>query len=96
MEKFATIDFVFDEIKDLAEVDQFGAIDLRSAFLNSSVPDNVEISAESFNGVDDAQSLVGRPSDVFDAIRKADYVASRAASADKAPEGAASTPGGTE
>lgn len=96
MDKFTTIDYGFDEVKDLAEVDQFGAIDLRSAFVNSSVPENVEISAESFNGVDDAQSLVGRPSDVFDAIRKADYVASRAASAAKATEGATATSGDSE
>lgn len=96
MDKFITIDLVYDKVRDLEEVDQFGAIDLRTAFLNNCVPDNVEISAESFNGVEDAQSLIGRPSDVFDAIRKAEYVSSRAAAADKAAEAAASSSAGTE
>lgn len=93
--KFDTHDFVFNEDKDLFEVDQFGVIDLRSAYVNSSVPDNVEISAEDYNGVEEPESLLGRSVDVFDSIRKASYVQS-AATADKAPEGAASTPSGTE
>lgn len=96
MDKFSPTVCVFDELADVGEVDQFGIIDLRAAYINHSVPENVEISAESFNGVEDAQSLIGRASDVFDAIRKAEYVSSRAASADKAPDGAESTFSGTE
>lgn len=94
MDKFTPTVCVYQDNVDVGEVDQFGVVDLRSAYVNHAVPENVEISADTFNGVEDASSLLGRPSDVFDAIRKANYVASRAASADKAPEGASSTPSG--
>lgn len=96
MDKFTTIDFVFDKDKDLFEVDQFGSIDLRLAYLNSSVPENVEVNAEQYNGVEDARSLIGRATDVFDAIRKANYVQSAASAADAPTEGGASSSAGTE
>lgn len=96
MEKFHPIDFVYVVNVDISEVDQFGIIDLRAAFVNHVVPENVALSDESFNNVEDAQTLIGRPTDVFDAIRKAEYVSKRAASAAATTEGAAATPSGTE
>lgn len=92
--KFTPCECLYDKTADLREVDQFGAIDLRAAFISRSIPENVQLTAESFNEVEDAQSLLGRPSDVFDAIRKAEYV--RAASAGVAAEAAETTSSGNE
>lgn len=90
------VSFTYDPIKDIAPVDQFGFVDLRSAFVNASIPGDLSFSEESFNGVEEPRSLVGRSSDVFEAIRKAEYVKSSesrraAAAADAAGAAAASS-----
>lgn len=68
--------YTFDPIKDIAPVDQVGFVDLRDAFVNHSIPGDLTVKSEDYNGVDDPSSLLGRPSDVFDAYRKAQYVKS--------------------
>lgn len=92
MDKFSPCSCTFNELADIAEVDQFGVIDLRSAYVNGCVPENITLTSESFNNIDDAGSLLGRPSDVFDAIRKAEYVS--AAKAARGAEAPNATPNG--
>lgn len=72
--KFPPIEQGYDPAKDIAPVDQVGFIDLHDAFVNGSIPGDLGVNDESFNGVDDPASLMDRPSDKFDAYRKADYV----------------------
>lgn len=66
----------YDPRFDVAPVDQFGFVNLREAFVNSAVPGDLNFEQLEFNGVDEPASLLGRSYDVFDAIRKAQYVKS--------------------
>lgn len=88
-----SVSFVYNPVTDIAPVDQYGFIDLRDAFVNHCIPGDLSVVTEDFNGVEDPDSLIGSPHDVFEAFRKAQYVKSR--SAGKAPEpqgeGASST-----
>lgn len=96
--KFPPVEQGFDPKRDIAPVDQVGFIDLHDAFVNGSIPGDLGVSEESFNGVDDPASLLDRPSDKFDAYRKADYVhkgMSAATAAEPAGAGEA-TPGNAE
>ena len=81
----------YDPAKDIAPVDQFGFVDLRSAFLNHTIPGDLSVNSEDYNGVDDPSSLMGKSSDVFDALRKASYVKSAEASAAAAKAAEASS-----
>lgn len=78
MEKSESINerFAYDPKRDISPVDQFGFVDLRDAFANHSLPGTLVSSDESFNGVEDPASLLGKSADVFDAYRKAQYVKS--------------------
>lgn len=65
---------IYDPIVDIHPVEKFGFVNLRDCFVNSSVPSDISVDPLSFNGVEDPGSLLGRPSDIFDAYRRADYV----------------------
>lgn len=58
----------FDPVRDIAPVDQFGFIDLKSALANGVVPSVMPDSDVDYNGVDDPDSIIGTPRDVFEAI----------------------------
>lgn len=81
----------FDPSKDIAPVDQVGFVDLRKAFLTASVPGDLIVDESKYNGVEEPASLVGRPSDVFDAIRKGQAVQKSAAAAEAAAASSAET-----
>ena len=66
--------FAFDKLCDMQEVDQFGYIDLASAYTNGVVSGDVNPDQLSFNMIEDPASILGRPSDEFDVIRMRDYV----------------------
>lgn len=67
----------YDPAVDLKPVEPFGFIDLKSAFVNKTVPSNLPDSEVDYNGIEDPASIVGRPSDVFDALRMQSELASR-------------------
>lgn len=77
--------YMYDPVRDLSPVDQFGFVNLREAYANSSIPGDLSSEPLEFNQVEDPASLLGRSSDVFDALRKAEYVKS----AESAPTGEA-------
>lgn len=60
--------------KDLQEVDQFGYTDLVKAFQNGYVPGEAESIAEGFNEIEDPASIIGKPSDAFEAMRMQDAI----------------------
>ena len=62
----------FDKDRDIQEVDQFGFIDLVKSFQNGYVEGNSDIKAESFNEIEDPASIIGKPTDVFEALRMQD------------------------
>lgn len=67
---------VFDELKDVHDVDQFGFIDLAECLLNGEVPANIADSDDQYNGIEDPSEILGKPSDVFEAYKMGDYIKS--------------------
>lgn len=59
---------IYDNERDIAQVDQVGYVDLADCFINGVVPASADIDQLSYNDIDDPASIVGKPSDVFDAI----------------------------
>lgn len=64
----------FDPCKDMQEVDQTGYIDLATAYVNGVVSGDLNPDQLTFNQIEEPESILGRPSDEFDAIRMRDYV----------------------
>lgn len=67
--------------RDLKEVEPFGFIELKSAFVERCVPSQVGESEADYNGIENPESILGKPSDVFDALRVADELEKVAANA---------------
>lgn len=72
----------FDPVRDIAPVEQFGFIDLKSALANSVVPSVMPDSDVDYNGVDDPDSIIGTPRDVFEAIDMQNALQDAASAAD--------------
>lgn len=68
--------YSFNPEVDRLEVDQFGFIDLRSAFEKGIIPSNVGFTDESFNGVAAPGLLIPHAQDVFESLRQSNYVQS--------------------
>lgn len=77
---FPDRDFSYDPTVDLQEVDQFGFVDLNEALTKGIVPSIVSDVEQEFNGVMNPGTLLPRSSDVFDGIRKSEYVSRTLAS----------------
>lgn len=58
----------FDPVRDLAPVDQYGFVDLKSALDASVVPSQMPESDTDYNGIEDPSKILGKPHDVFEAI----------------------------
>lgn len=66
----------FNPVTDLQEVEQFGFVDLVKSSAEGFVPSDIGTSAENFDGEDlDPESLLGRPSDRFEAMRMQENLA---------------------
>lgn len=66
----------YDKRRDLQEVDQFGFVDLVKSANEGFVPHDLGDTSSSFDGVDvDPESIIGKPSDRFDAIRMQESLA---------------------
>lgn len=61
----------YDELVDQNEVDQFGYIDLPTAYVNGVVVGDVNFDSNFFNGLDDPSTIGGKCSDTFEALRAA-------------------------
>lgn len=71
----------YDKNLDIQEVDQFGYVNLREAYVTGIVPGNMEIDEQSFDVIDDLNALKGgKPLDVFDAISAGKAIVSSASS----------------
>lgn len=75
----------FDPVRDIAPVDQFGFIDLKSALAESVVPSQMPESDTDYNGIDEPDKVLGKPHDVFEAMdaQKAAEQLAASESADK-------------
>lgn len=68
--------FRYNKKVDRSEVDQFGFVNLNEAFEKGIVPANAGMIDESFNGVAAPGILLPRSQDVFECLRKTNYVQS--------------------
>lgn len=66
--------FGYDPEKDLAPVDPFGFINLADAWLNHNVPTTVNDEIVNYNGIDDPESMLSTPKDIFEAYRMNDAI----------------------
>ena len=69
-------DLVFNEERDIQEVDQFGFIDLAECLSNGEVPTLIDGEDVSYNGIEDPSAILGKPDDIFSLYRMNDYVQS--------------------
>lgn len=88
MTKMIQNNLVFDEVRDVQPVDQFGYVDLVKSFQNGYVAGDVEAVAEYFNDIDDPASIIGKPKDCFEAMRMQDMVVANAKKGTKSVESA--------
>lgn len=58
----------FDPVKDIAPVEQFGFVDLKAALANSVVPSVMADAESDYNGIENPDSIIGTPRDVFEAL----------------------------
>lgn len=72
--RFVLRECEFNPEVDLQEVDQFGFIDLAEAYEKGIVPGAVDLTDDQFNGVQNPGTLISHAQDVFDGLRKAEYV----------------------
>lgn len=85
LQKFVPVECVFDPLLDECEVDQFGFVNLREAFLEGSIPGDLAVDETQYNGMDDPDAVGTRADDQFAAIRQAQALtAAEAAAAAKA------------
>ena len=68
------LDCKYNEICDNTAVDQYGFVDLAESIRNGVVPSSVSNTEDEYNGIDDPSTILGKPHDVFEAIRMQDYV----------------------
>lgn len=64
----------YDPEKDLCPVDPFGFINLADAWLNHNVPTTVNDEVVNYNGIDDPESMLATPKDIFEAYRMNDAI----------------------
>lgn len=70
-------DLRFNPQTDSADVDQFGFIDLREAYMKHIIPADVAEGNENYNDMDEPDAVGAKPSDVFEAYRMRDEVVAR-------------------
>lgn len=58
----------FNPKRDKTHVSQTGYIDLKSAMVNNAIPSEVAETDEQYNGIEDPASILGKPTDVFEAM----------------------------
>lgn len=62
-------DFKFDKKRDISDVPQYGFVDLAECYKNGSVPADIQPSEMDYNGIESAEHVIGKPSDIFEAYR---------------------------
>lgn len=67
----------YDELRDVAPVDQFGFVDLNECLANGEVPATIADSEDAYNGIEDPSSIIGKPRDIFEAFSMQDYIKER-------------------
>lgn len=58
----------------MREVDPLGYVDLGKALMTGIVPSDVTGNMSSYNGIENPESILGSPSDVFESLRMIDSI----------------------
>lgn len=74
----------YNPVRDCTPVSQTGFIDLCSAFVNNTIPPSIGVSETEYNGMDDPSMILGKPSDVFEAIEMESHINSYRPDSDSA------------
>ena len=64
----------YDPTCDMREVDPLGYVDLGKALLTGIIPSDVSGNMSSYNGIENPESILGTPSDVFESMRMIDTI----------------------
>lgn len=67
-------DLQFNPKSDVADVDQFGFVDLREAYVKHMIPAEVTEGNDNYNDIDEPDNIGRKPSDIFEAYRMRDEV----------------------
>lgn len=59
----------YDKNKDICEVDQLGFVDVVKAFANGVIEGAASLDEAKFNNISDPDAVLGKPSDIFEAIQ---------------------------
>lgn len=66
--------FPFNPLCDKNPVSSTGFVDLKSAFVNNAIPSNISNEDSDYNGIDDPASILGKPSDIFEAMEMESHI----------------------
>lgn len=61
-------DFPYNPLVDKCPVSQTGYVDLKDAFVHMTIPPQLAEAETDYNGIEDPQSILGKPRDVFEAM----------------------------
>lgn len=64
----------YNEDVDICDVDQYGFVDLVECLSNGVVPSSISNTEADYNDIEDPASILGKPRDVFEAYKMADYI----------------------
>lgn len=67
--KYRTEDLCYDPRRDVKEVNQFSGIDLAKAYNENLMPDVVAMDDTRFNNIQEPDSILGKPADIFEATQ---------------------------
>lgn len=64
----------FNPKVDKSPVSLLGYVDLKSAMVNHALPSQIAESEADYNGIEDPASIMGRPTDVFEAMEMQSHI----------------------
>lgn len=64
----------FDPKKDQTAVSQTGFVDLYKAYETHTIPSVIDDVDVAYNEIEDPNSIMGKPSDIFEAARMMSYI----------------------
>ena len=73
--KVVPVKCFYNPSKDICSVVQGDIVDLRQAYLNGSIPDNVAIPDVEYDGNENPESIIGKPANAFEAIHMQETIA---------------------
>lgn len=64
----------FNPKVDKTPVSLLGYVDLKSAMVNHALPSQIAEAETDYNGIEDPASIMGRPTDVFEAMEMQSHI----------------------